>query len=122
MEAITKDEFDDIERIYTLRNEVGHELFRVIADDNKNPIRLEDVLVAFGVYVKIVRWWVKEVEAATDPDFDRERYDNTNWDEVESADTVFLREIIHKALVGNEAWEQLLASVQDDSQLVRSGK
>lgn len=105
--AVTRDEFDDVERIYSLRNDIGHELFRVVADDNKIPIKLEDVLTTFSVYLKIVRWWVKEVESTTDPDFDQEMWDNTNWDEVESTDTVFLREIICKTLLGNVEWEQL---------------
>ena len=105
--AITEDEFKDIERIYALRNDIGHELFQVIADDNKNPIKLDDVLTTFTVYLKVVRWWVKEVEATTDPDFDQEKYDNTNWDEVESIDTVFLREIIRKSLLGDMDWKEI---------------
>ena len=113
--AITQDEFDDVERIYVLRNDIGHELFRVVADDHKAPIALLDVLITFSVYVKIVRWWVKEVEATTDPDFDQEKYDEFNWDEVESADTVFLREIINKALQGNPEWEQLAESLKSSS-------
>jgi len=99
--AITGNEFNEIERIYALRNDIGHELFRIVADDNKNPIKIDDVLTTFTVYLKIVRWWVKEVEASTDPDFDQDKYDNTNWDEVESTDTVFLREIIKKSLLSN---------------------
>ena len=105
--AITEDELNDIELIYALRNDIGHELFQVIADDNKNPIKLDDVLTTFSVYLKIVRWWVKEVEATTDPDFDQEKYDNTNWDEVESIDTIWLREIIRKSLLGDMGWQEI---------------
>ncbi len=105
--AITEDEFNDIERIYALRNDIGHELFQVISDDNKSPIKLDDVLTTFSVYLKVVRWWVKEVEATTDPDFDQEKYDNTNWDEVESIDTIWLREIIRKSLLGDMDWQEI---------------
>jgi hypothetical protein len=105
--AITENEFNDIERIYALRNDIGHELFQVIADDNKNPIKLDDVLTTFSVYLKVMRWWVKEVEATTDPDFDQEKYDNTNWDEVESIDTIWLREIIRKSLLGDIDWQEI---------------
>ena len=101
MGAITEDELNGIERIYALRNNVGHKLFHIIADDNTNPIKFDDVLMTFSVYLKVVRWWCKEVEATTDPDFDQEKYDNTNWDEAESGDTLFLREIIRKALLGD---------------------
>jgi hypothetical protein len=105
--AITEDEFNDVERIYSLRNDIGHELFLIIADDNKEPIKVNDVLTTFAVYLKIMRWWVKEVEATTDPDFDQERYDNTKWDEVESPETIFLREIIIKSLLGNADWQEM---------------
>jgi len=103
--AITTIELDEVERIYILRNEIGHELFRIIADDTKNPIELNDVLIAFSVYLKITRWWVKEVEATTDPRFDAEKYDNTDWDKVESMDTLLLREIIRKALGDENPWQ-----------------
>jgi hypothetical protein len=105
--AITEDESNNVERVYDLRNDIGHELYRIIADDNKNPIKLDDVLTTFSVYLKVVRWWVKEVEATTDPDFDQERYDNTNWDAVESPDTVFLREIIRKSLLSAAEWQEI---------------
>lgn len=105
--AITEDEFNDIDRIYALRNDIGHELFQVIADDNKNPIKLDDVLTTFSVYLKVVRWWVKEVEATTDPDFDQEKYDNAKSDEVESIDTIFLREIIRKSLLGDRDGQEI---------------
>jgi hypothetical protein len=105
--AITEDEFNDIDRIYALRNDIGHELFQVIADDNKNQIKLDDVLTTFSVYLKVVRWWVKEVEATTDPDFDQEKYDNAKSDEVESIDTIFLREIIRKSLLGDRDGQEI---------------
>jgi len=88
---------------YTLRNEIGHELFRVIADDEKNPLTLGNVLTTFGIYVKIVRWWVKEFEAAIDPD----SYENADFEQVESADTMSLRVIIQKSLSTDSEWEEI---------------
>src|SRR5438067_3235988 len=32
--AITENECNEVERVYALRNDIGHELFRIIADDN----------------------------------------------------------------------------------------
>lgn len=113
LEAITEHELNFIERMYTLRNDIGHELFNIIGDDNKHPIKLDDVLTTFSVYLKIVRWWVKEVETTTDPDVDQGKYNSTNWDEVESADTVFLREIILKSLVGDGDREVGQSVLQD---------
>ncbi|HEX3495405.1 MAG TPA: hypothetical protein VHT48_08570, partial [Methylocella sp.] len=105
--AISKHEFDDIERLYALRNEIGHRLLHVVADDGTTPLALQDVLTTFAVYLKIVRWWIKEVEATTDPDFDQDRYENTDFDQAESTDTLFLREIIRKALFTQAELEEL---------------
>ncbi|ETO05366.1 hypothetical protein RFI_32030 [Reticulomyxa filosa] len=107
-DAISAEEFNEIERLYILRNDIGHELFAIIADDNKHPIKVEDICTIFDVYLKIVRWWIKEIEATTDPDFDQEKYENTDFDSAESGDTVFLREIIKKALLGNADINEIL--------------
>ena len=107
LDAIDKDELDEVERLYSLRNEIGHELMRIIADDGKPPITLFDVILTFSVYVKIVRWWIKEVEATTDPDMDEEKYNNTDWDSAESTDTMLLCEIMKKSLSDNNQWQEL---------------
>jgi len=71
------------------------------------------VAKAFGIYVKMVRWWIREIEAATDPDMTREKYDSIKWDEAESADTVFLRLILQKVLAGDPEWETLQQAVRE---------
>ncbi|MBC7906379.1 MAG: hypothetical protein H7Y60_06480 [Rhodospirillaceae bacterium] len=103
--ALDKDDFNEIERLYSLRNEIGHELLQIIAAEGKSSIALFDVIQTFAIYLKIVRWWIKEVEATTDPDMDEERYNNTDWDNAETVDTIFLREIMEKALDNNEQWK-----------------
>ena len=107
--AITKTECDEIERIYNLRNEIGHELFCIITDDSKNPITIDDVLTTYSIYLKIVRWWLKEIEFPTEPGFDKEMYDNTDWNAVETVQTALLGEIIRKTLLGDASLEDLLA-------------
>ena len=52
--AIDIKEFDEIERLYSLRNEIGHELFEILADDNKEFISSKDVVNAFLIYKKII--------------------------------------------------------------------
>jgi hypothetical protein len=106
--AITEDEFNDVERVYALRNDIGHELYEIIADDKKSSIKLDDVLTTFAIYLKIVRWWIKEVEVPINPDFDdQEIYDNTDWDEVETGETTFLRTIIRKSLLSDAQWQEI---------------
>ncbi len=103
--AIDKNEVDAIEALYLRRNEIGHELLEILVGTEKEQINLSDVLFTFGIYVKIVRWWFKEIEAATDPDLDQAEYDAIAWDEVETGETIFLRQVIHQALQGNPEWE-----------------
>ncbi|MCE3232819.1 MAG: hypothetical protein K0R98_1076 [Rickettsiaceae bacterium] len=99
---------DEIERLYLLRNEIGHELFNIIADDKKAPINIEDVLNTFSIYIKIVRWWVKEIEIPTSPEFSNEDYTESDYQEIESFDAMILREIITKALLGRMSVEEAL--------------
>lgn len=106
-DAIDKAEFDDVERYFVKRNEIGHELMEILLDHRKEKIHLIDVLKLFAIYVKIVRWWLKEIEAATNPDITQEQYDSANWDEAESLETMLLKVIINKALAGNTEWEQI---------------
>lgn len=113
MNAIDKSELSRVERLYTLRNDIGHELFAVVASDHKEPIDLMDPVWTLHVYVKVVRWWIKEIEAATDPDMTREKYESTNWAEAESTDTLFLRAILHKSLAGIHEWEVLRGDLPD---------
>lgn len=47
------------------------------------------------------------MEAATDPDMTEEKYDNIDWDEVETIDTILLRELLQKALSNNKDWIEL---------------
>lgn len=107
MNAIDESELGRVEHLYTLRNDIGHELFAVVASDDKKPIDLMDPVWTLHIYVKVVRWWIKEIEATTDPDMTREKYESANWAEAESTDTLFLREILHKSLVGILEWETL---------------
>ncbi|HTY53876.1 MAG TPA: hypothetical protein VMB26_01685 [Candidatus Binataceae bacterium] len=114
--AITKAEFDDVERIYRLRNEIGHDLFRIVADDKVEAIALHDVVTAFSIYLKVVRWWIKEVMATTDPELDPDR--TANFDDSESTDTMILRVIIRKALVGAMSDEDIARLVKSTADAV----
>lgn len=113
LNAIEQWELEEVERLYTLRNAIGHELFAIIADDRKRPIKVSDVAMALGIYVKVVRWWIREIEAATDPDMTQEEHDRIKWDETESTDTAFLRLILQKSLAGNQEWETLQEAVRE---------
>lgn len=114
--ALDEGEVAEIERLYSLRNEIGHELMQILADDRKAPITIYDVLFTLGTYVKVVRWWIKEVEATTDPDMTEERYSNTDWDSAESIDTMLLREIVDKTLSADADWQALKRMAEQPQQ------
>jgi len=109
LHAISKEELDDVEKLYSLRNDIGHELYQIVADDQKTNIRVWDILLTFSIYVKIVRWWVKEVEASTDPDMTQEKFDATDFNATESMDTILLRNIISKTLTGIPEYDEMIA-------------
>lgn len=111
LDAIDQSELDHVERLYMLRNEIGHELFRLVADDTKAPIHIIDVVMTLAIYVKVVRWWIKEIDAATT--MSREEHENINWDEAESSDTAFLRLILKKSLAGDADWEDWQRAMQE---------
>lgn len=117
MGAIDQGEHDEVERLYQLRNEIGHELAAIVADDRKAPITFHDVAFALGIYVRIGRWWIKEIEAAIDPTMNSERFQNTDWDSAEPLDTALLRMIMEKALSGDSAWEEFQEEVRKYSKL-----
>ncbi len=111
MGALDKDDFDEIERLYNLRNKIGHELLRIVAFDG-SPIMLVDILFTFGVYVNIVRWWVKEIEIPTNLDLTEDEYKNINWDEVDSAESILLREILNKSLSEDPQWHEYQKEIE----------
>lgn len=115
LNAIEQAELEHVEKLYTLRNDIGHELFRIIADDNKQPIRLVDVVLAQHIYVKVTRWWIKEIEAAVHPDMTQDKYENAQWDEAESLDTMLLSLILQKSLAGDSDWETLCAAARNSA-------
>lgn len=111
-DAISAEEFNEIERLYILRNDIGHELFSILADDNKHPVRIVDILTIFIVYLKIVRWWMREIESSIALSFDREKYKSADFDSAESSDTIFLRQIILKALSDNADMKKILKATK----------
>ena len=67
--AITENEVEEIQNIRKHRNQVAHELARLLFDANLNLnvgyfLRIRELLG------KIEVWWVKNVEIPVNPDFD----------------------------------------------------
>lgn len=93
--AISEVELKKIESLALLRNDIGHELFRILVDDNKPVINSEDIFFLFDIHLKVVRWWLKEFEASMNPDL---YYGSVDFDSADSMETLLFEEVINKAL------------------------
>ena len=90
------------------RNEVGHELFRISADDKKKPdfcCRCDADFQRLRQNCSLVG--SEKLKFLTDPDMTPEKYDSIDFDGIESTDTMILREIMHKSLEGMPEWDEV---------------
>lgn len=92
--AITKNEAQETERLYKLRNDIGHELFSIIFLDNKPDMKLEDIGLILNVFSKISNWWLTEIEAAIDPD----KFEGADFENAELTQLWLFKELIAKVL------------------------
>jgi hypothetical protein len=67
--AITKDDITEISAIREFRNTVAHQIDKILADSDFNIDEKKERQI-FEFIKKIERWWIREVEIPTNPDFD----------------------------------------------------
>lgn len=103
LDAITSEEVNEIERLSLVRNDVGHELFNIIIDDRKPIIIFENINTIMGLFSKLHKWYIKQIEADINPFF-IENKDNINFD---SYEIELLKLIIWKALLTKEEREEV---------------
>ena len=115
--AIDKSDLDAIPKIRKHRNAIAHELPNFLGSPN---YEVDKTLLdkTIEIIEKVDKWWIKEIEVPTNPDFDDMDYDEIKWDEVLSGnmilisflssiydgDDTFLR-LFHKEFV--EKWKKL---------------
>lgn len=93
MEIITEDDYKEILRLRNARNEIAHELTKILLDDGFH-INDQDILSMKNLIGKIDQWWIVNVEAATDPDVLEMDQDAIDWDSVASGRMVVLRYLL----------------------------
>ncbi|WP_218813564.1 hypothetical protein [Rickettsiella endosymbiont of Dermanyssus gallinae] len=106
LDAITSEEVNEIERLSLVRNDVGHELFNIIVDDRKPIIIFENIDTIMGLYSKIHKWYIKEIEAEINPLF-IENKDNIDFENVTLFEIELLKIIISKALLTKKEREEV---------------
>jgi len=108
MDAIDDSDVQVFDAIRQHRNELAHELVRFVTSvDAEMQV---DLLVALrGLLTKIERWWIREVEIPTDPDYDGSEISD---DGIHSGSMLFLQMMIDIATGKDpsaywDAWQQL---------------
>lgn len=91
---------EDLERIAAIRrhrNDIAHELPKYIGTAENN-VDVASFQALYEIMVKVDRWWLINLEAATDPDFDGVEIKE---DEVFSGNMIMLN-MISQVLAGND--------------------
>ena len=73
-EAITSEDESDIRMVTDARNEVAHEMSAMVSG-SKPPNFANHFVTLMALLQKIEKWWIVNVEIATDPDFDGQEID-----------------------------------------------
>jgi hypothetical protein len=95
---ITLEELETVEKLYSLRNEIGHELFDILTNDEKPSLSEKNVQLCFKIYRKLIRWHIKW---GLEKDCPKMLEEHSNFEGVENIETLQLAEIISKALHKN---------------------
>ncbi|MBC2773221.1 hypothetical protein H6M51_10125 [Rhizobium sp. AQ_MP] len=92
--ATSSEDEEFIVKFISYRGEVAHRLYWIMLDDNEPELDLEMLIQALSLSVKIERWWIKNIELPTNPDFDGI---DVSLDEIEPGRHLFLRQLIRVA-------------------------
>jgi len=93
--AISDDDFLLINSTNTIRNDLAHELYKWLLDDEAPSISRNFVYAPLNLYFKISNWWVNYFEAEIDP----EGYQHFSEEDMKSASAFnvqMLLQILHR--------------------------
>ena len=79
--VITKSEMERIKIFRKHRNELAHELTKMISDSDANT-KTEFISEIRDLYFKIQKWWFIEYEVQVNPDLENLNTNELNYDEV----------------------------------------
>ncbi|MCP1270623.1 hypothetical protein [Acetobacter cerevisiae] len=109
---MSQEDVDTANRYYDEKNNISHELYEIIADDKKQGVYIDDILTIYTIYKTVVRHWIREVEATTGM-IEPEDYDNYDFDNAETIETILLWRMIESALKGIPAWDIIQETLED---------
>jgi hypothetical protein len=79
-DAISETEVEAIKGYKTHRNDLAHELPKIISE-TEHEVKIENFKEMRDLYRKINLWWLKEVELGINPDFDDIDHSEIDFDE-----------------------------------------
>ena len=108
---MSQEDVDTINRYYDEKNNISHELYEIILDDKKKGVYIDDILTIYTIYKTVVRHWIKEVEATTGM-IEPEDYENYDFDNAETIETIILWRMIESSLKGIPAWDIIHEAIE----------
>lgn len=108
---MTQEDVDTANKYYDEKNNISHELYEIIAEDGKNGVYIDDILLLYTIYKNVVRNWIREVEATTGM-IEPEDYDNCDFDNAETIETVVLWRMIESGLKDIPVWELIKEAIE----------
>lgn len=106
-DAISEQDIKKFESMTDLRNTLGHDMFNKLIEGLPENI-IDVYFEMIGLFEKITKWWIKEIEIPINPNITPEEYDTINWDEVTSANLEFIKIMTDIAFTGNEEYLEIL--------------
>lgn len=71
MGAISRDDYELINVLSKMRNDIAHELLKILVDEKITPLEHELILIPLSLHQKISNWWLRNVERDLNPELDR---------------------------------------------------
>jgi hypothetical protein len=107
MEALTDDDIRKLQEAREYRNQIAHNLLEFLGNYDKE---LEDkhLQVVQELLVKVDRWWVREIEIPTNPDFDGQEIP----DEEISSGNMLVLAMIFDVVSGKQDYREFLEKME----------
>lgn len=100
--ALTDDDMMDIAIIRKHRNIIAHELPKILTGQcvSVSSKNLNSLIL---IQDKLDKWWIKEIEIPTNPDFDADSYEDIDWNNVLGGNTLLLS-LLRTIFDGNDVY------------------
>jgi len=112
--ALTDSDITTIQQVTDHRNEIAHDLLKLLSDAN-HDVDLSQLHAIYELVLKVDNWWIREVDIPTNPDMEDVELEETDLDAAISMRTMLLALLVQVA-VGNDA---ALKEVYDQCRLSR---